>query len=378
VSEALGGGEELGIIAEEEEVREIKKRYGRLLPVAPDMIFIESSGHFRESIVDVGRAKLHDLVHILRVAGRASVARTRPRISKVVYEIRVRPPKTVTASNTLLEFIHTHSYGQLSMGLESGEVIRDVVIEEYRKAIPLGLPSSEKFVIQASSLGASSLGTAHRIGEGLKKEVPGSFFLDLLQLGSPQAGTPREEVEERVNLAHQVISHRVTNNIKAIVIFPYLSSMRGEVRQREVYDMRLHELLDFFIDLAAYYIAFVKLGREDLLEKVDAELGKAYAQRHIFILSSINYAPTALERVEWLAPLNVVEKFIGEIEERGYIFGIFAMKNMVESVKNSLGHYTIPATGVISPRGESRWILCLEVEEREVKELLRSCVAGAY
>jgi hypothetical protein len=376
-SDVEGEMEELGIVAEGKEVMEIKKRYGRLVPVDPDIILLLSSGHFCKRLLDLGGAKLHDFVHTLKVAGRASMVRANPHISRVIYEMRVGELKTLRALNTLLEFLHEHSFGKLSTGLERGKAIADMVIEELRKApsASLGTPTGKYFVIQTSSLGASSLGVACRVGERLKKEVQG-FFFDVIQFSS-LPGIPKEEVKERISLAQQIVAHRVANNIKAIIHYPYVSSMReGEVRHREVFDIRLHEALDFFIDLVAYYVVSIKLGREDLLEELDEELDKTYAGRRIFLLSSVHYAPTTLEGVKWMAPLQVVRQFIGEIEKRGYIFGIFATRTKMESVKKALGHDTIPATGVISPRGENKWIVCLEVEEKEVEELLTSCVAS--
>jgi hypothetical protein len=377
-SDVEGEMEELGIVAEGKEVMEIKKRYGRLVPVDPDIILLLSSGHFCKRLLDLGRAKLHDFVHTLKVAGRASMVRANPHIFRVIYEIRVGELKTVRALNTLLEFLHEHSFGKLSTGLERGKAIADMVIEELRKApsASLGTPTGKYFVIQTSSLGASSLGVACRVGERLKKEVPEGFFFDVIQLSS-LPGIPKEEVGERISLAQQMVTHRVTNNIKAIIHYPYVSSMReGEVRHGEVFDICLHEALEFFIDLVAYYVVSIKLGREGLLEELDEELDKTYAGRHIFLLSSVHYAPTTLEGVKWMAPLQVVRQFIGEIEKRGYIFGIFATRTKMESVKKALGRGTIPATGVISPRGENKWIVCLEVEEKEVEELLTSCVAS--
>jgi hypothetical protein len=373
----MGEEEEFGIIAEEEEVMAVKKRYGKLLAVPPDIVLTISSGHFAQSFSNAGR-RLHDFTHLLRIVGRVSRGRIEePKISRLVYEVRVRK-MTIRALTTSLEFTHEHSFGRLSLGLQRGKAVADMIAEELRRvtSISPGI-RGERFVIGGSSLGGSSLGAAYQVGQSLKSEMPDACFLDITQISS-LPGSPREEVNERINLAHHMISRRVTKNVKALVIYPYLTSVKeGMVKQKEVFDACLHEIFDFFVDLAAYYTAFViKLGREDLLEGLDAELDKTFAERNIFLLSSVHYAPALLDEVKWLAPPDVIKQFIEEkeIEKQGYLFGVFATRTMVESVKKALGYDTIPATGMISPRGESRWILCLKVEEKEVKELLASCV----
>lgn len=368
--------EEFGIIAEEEEVVAVKKRHGRLLAGPPDIITTSSSGNFSNKFSNAGR-RLHDSTHLLRIVGRVSRRRMEePKISRALYEMRVRR-KAVKALTTTLEITHEHSFGLLSLGLERGKAVADLIAEELRRATSISSGVGGHFIIVASSLGASSLGMAYQVGQRLKSEMPDACFLDITQISTlPECG--EQEVDERRSLASHMISRRVTKNVKALVIYPYLTSLKeGMVKQEKVFDAHLHEILDFLVDLAAYYTAFVvKRGREDLLEGLDAELEKTFAARNIFLLSAVHYAPTLLEEVKWLAPLDVVKQFIGEeeVEKRAYLFGVFMTRTMVESVKKALGYDTIPATGLISPRGENRWILGLRVEEKEVKELLTSYV----
>jgi hypothetical protein len=366
------------ILVEEEDIDELKRKYGPLVPIRPDIIEFKT-GHLAYALGQTRKDYFNNRISRLHIDGRPIEASIKPKISEVTYQIWAEPglPWRLAGFNEYISIKHEHSWGEMDRAQDKSTEVLDMVKGEIRDSMnrkSFGEKVEPTFLIPLS-VGASSLGYAQKFMRACREAMPHAYYIEVFQLNSLRKEVSDEEAERRFSTIKNELSlWSEEKHLKIIVNYPTIARGINSTTQiyadRIVFNERLKELLAFLIDFQSAYVESLRAGKEDAA--FDLEPIRLFTQRRIMIVSSVSSAPAKFDSIEWLIDPRLFKNFLGgnSILDRVSITGLFGSLDMLNSTRSMISGGDIHAFALRSNQHERRYIVIIQLSEEEARELV--------